>query len=129
MHFVDGDRVVEPGRILAARHPFGIVPGVIVEIGDDRARVGSQLRAESERIGLEREEVSASADNLVLVDGALVELRDEEFPYAGGTAGAHRVYAAVPVIEISHHANAARAGRPDREIDAAHTGNGFQMGA
>src|ERR1700730_8374035 len=44
--------------------------------------------------------------------------RDEQFPDTGAEKLAHRVHAAVPIIEITHHADALRVWRPNREINA-----------
>src|SRR6202040_22497 len=67
MHLVDRDGVLEPRGILTPRDPFGIAPNVLVEVRDDRARAGSQFGAKREWISLEREHVSAWADNFEFV--------------------------------------------------------------
>ena len=58
--------------------------------------------------------------NLEFIQGAGFQVGDEQFPYAGGAAGAHRVDTPVPAIEIPHHADPFRIRRPYREKDPAH---------
>lgn len=57
---------------------------------------------------------------LVLVQFALAESRDEQFPDAGGIASSHRVTAPVPAVEIADHRDAHGVRRPDREAHALH---------
>ena len=95
----------------------------------DRTGVGAQFGAECVRIGFERQHGAVRADDFVFVDRAFVEFRDEEFPDARRAAGAHRIDAAIPVVEVADDADAARARRPYGKIDAAHSGDGFQVRA
>ena len=60
-----------------------------------------------------------AALDLVLVDLALAEIGDEDLPDPGGAAIAHRMPAAVPVIEVADHADSLRVGGPDGEVDSA----------
>ena len=61
------------------------------------------------------------APDLELVDLALAEIGNEQFPDAGGATISHRMAAAVPVVEVSDHAHALGVGRPDREVHAPET--------
>src|SRR6267154_1959999 len=120
MDFVDGDGFLEPVRLGALSDPSGVIPLIGIQIGDDGAGLRAQLGAEGVGVGLERDHVSVGADDFVLVDGAFVQFGDKKLPNSGGAASAHRIYSAVPMIEIANYADPAAAGRPDREIDAAH---------
>ena len=57
---------------------------------------------------------------LVLVQFALAEARDEQFPDAGWIASSHRVTAPVPAVEIADHRDAHGVRRPDCEAHALH---------
>src|SRR6267142_1329562 len=120
MDFVDGDRFLEPIGLGALGDPSGVIPFVGVQIGDHGAGLRAQFGAKSVRISFKRDHVSAGADDFVFVDGSFVQFGDKKLPNSRGAASAHRIYTAVPMIEIADDADAAAAGRPDREIDAAH---------
>src|SRR5712675_1564841 len=119
MDFVDGDGFLEPIRLGALGDPSGVVPLIGIQVGDDRTGLRAQLGAKRVGVGLERDHVSVGADDFVLVDGAFIQFGDKKLPNSGGATSAHRIYTAVPMIEIANYADAAAAGRPDREIDAA----------
>src|SRR5258705_10142138 len=121
MDFVDGDGFLEPIRLGALGNPRGVIPLIGIQVGDDRTGLRAQLGAEGVGIGLERDHVSVGADDFVFVDGAFIQFGDKKLPNSGGAASAHRIYTAIPMIEIANYADAATAGRPDGEIDAAHT--------
>ncbi len=109
--------------------PLSVIPLIIVEVGDDGAGIGPQLRAEAVGIGLEREYLAVGADDFVFVDGALSELRLEDFPNAGGAAGAHGMHTAIPAIEIADHADAFCAGSPNGKVHARDAFKNFYVGA
>ena len=52
----------------------------MIEAGNDGAGIGAQFGAKRVGIGFERENVAARADDFIFVDGAFVELGDEDFP-------------------------------------------------
>ena len=56
--------------------------------------------------------------NLVLVERPGAQPRHEQFPDAAGNVLAHRVAAAVPVVEVADDADAGGIGRPDGEVHA-----------
>src|SRR5260370_1923388 len=102
---------------------------MVIEAGDDGAGIGAQFRAEGVGIGFEGENVAVGTGNFILIDCALVELRQEYFPEARGAARAHGMDAAVPTIEVAHDADAFCAGRPNGEVNAAHAIERNHMGA
>ncbi len=53
----------------------------------------------------------------------------EQFPHPAPEQTPHRMDAAIPAIEIAHHAHAVRVRRPDREIDAVHSADVAQLRA
>ena len=106
-------------RLRALGHPLRVVPFVGVEVDDDGAGRRAQFGAEGVGIGFEGQQVAVGADDFKFVDGAFAEFRHEEFPDAGAAAGAHRMDAAVPMVEVADHADALRVGSPDGEVDAA----------
>ena len=89
---------------------------------------GPQLRRESVRIGFLDQVAIVPALDLELVDLALTEVRDEDLPDARPAPVAHRVTAAVPMVEIPDHADPLRIRGPHREMDAPEAGMGPQVG-
>src|SRR5258708_987119 len=129
MDFVDGNSRLEPVSLRAAREPIGVLPFMVIEVGNDRAGVWAKLGAEGVGIGFERENVAVWADDLILVDGAFVEFGNEDFPQAGRATSAHRMDAAVPAVEISPYADALSAGGPNGEVNAPDAFDGNHISA
>lgn len=129
MHLVGRNRRVEPILLRAAGEPAGVVPAVGIEIGDDGAGGGTDFGAEAVGVGFERKNVVLRADDFVFVDGAFLEFGNEEFPDSGRAARAHGMDAAVPIIENTDEADAARGRRPDGEVNAGNSGDGAKMRA
>ena len=77
------------------------------------------LTVESERVALQADLPVVSLD-LEFVMCALFDSRKENFPDATAEQLAHGVHAAVPVVEITDHADALRVGCPDAEDRAFH---------
>src|SRR5882757_131046 len=67
----------------------------------DRSGGRAQFRLESERIGLERQAHAIGADDLVFVGPAGADVGNEQFPDAGVATIAHRMPAAVPLVEVA----------------------------
>ncbi len=74
---------------------------------------------EREGIRLERHDLPRARLDLVLVERARLQTRDEQLPYAALVAKPHGVAAPIPVVEGPYDAHASRVGRPHRERDAA----------
>src|SRR5260221_7375870 len=109
--------------------PVRIVPGMLAEPRHDGAGVWPEFRAETVRIGLQRQNVVLRAENLVFVNDAFGKFGHEEFPDAGGAARPHGIYAAVPAVEISDDADAPRIGSPNGEVNAGYAFKRFYMSA
>ncbi len=54
-----------------------------VQVGYDRAGVGTKFALKRVRIGFERKKISVRAENFVFVDGACGDFGEEKFPDAG----------------------------------------------
>src|SRR5579862_4102071 len=108
--------------------PFGIAPGVAIEIADDRGGVGAKFGGERVRIRFERETVFHAGDDLEFVQRALGEFGNKKFPDAAFATGAHRIYATVPGIEIAHHADPASVGGPNGEMHSSDSGYFTEVG-
>src|SRR5690348_6926299 len=80
--------------------------------------------AQRERIGFEGKDVAVHAFDLILIESAGAEVREEELPDADAEMAAHRMAAAVPLVELTHDADAARVRRPHGEDDAVDTVDG-----
>src|ERR1700676_4846452 len=129
MDFVNRHGRFEPIFLGAAVDPLVVGPLVGVEVDDDRAGVGTQLRAEGVRIRFEGEHRALRANDFVLVDGAFAEFGNEEFPDSRRAASAHGIDAAIPVVEVADEADAARARGPNGEMNAADPFERFEVRA
>ena len=117
VHLVDRHRAGQEIGLGPLRQPGGVAPGVLVDVPHDGGRLGAHLRKEALGIGLLDQGARLRLD-LVLVERALAQLRDEQLPDAGAAALAHRVRPAVPAVEVADDADALGVGRPDGEDDA-----------
>ncbi len=119
VNLVDRHGIVEGGAVLASRvHPCGVAPLVTTKVPGDRRGLRRALGEEGERIRLEGRRPLRRMD-LELVGDAFRDPRQEQLPEAAGAEVAHRVDAAVPVVEIADDGHAPRVGRPDDEAVAA----------
>ncbi len=87
------------------------------------------LRREREGVGLQGRELARRSQELELVGLALPGIGHEQLPDAAFDPLAHRVAAAVPVVEGTHDADTGSVGRPDREGRAVHAFQRRRMGA
>ena len=113
MHLVDAHRLARGLALLARRQPVAVEPGV--PGGEHDRRGGGRV------LGRVRQRVSllpphrVPPEHLALVPGAVGHAGDEQFPYPGPAERAHRVGAAVPVVEVARDADAPGVRRPDGE--------------
>ena len=84
----------------------------------DRGGVRRPFRPEGQRVGFQRQQSAVRALDLELIELAAVQAGQEQLPHAGLDALAHRVAAAVPVVEVADHADPPGIRRPHGEADA-----------
>ena len=111
MHLVDRNRRRNRVGGRGANPPRLVAPGMVRQPMNARCRRRRQLLLETERVGLERQELAVRPEELVFVEPAAGDAGQEDFPQAGFLALAQRVAATVPVVEISDHAHPAGIGR------------------
>ena len=116
MHLIDGHRRAQPGLTRPTLDPSGIGPGKVALGLHDGGGLGAQLEAPPVGIGLEMDHAAGGTD-LELVDPARRQVGDEELPDPVAV-DPHGVGAPVPGVEVAHHADPPRIGRPHREQDA-----------
>src|SRR5438270_10544477 len=115
MHFVYRHRRVERIACAPVGHPLAIAPLVVERPG---ARCGERrrLRIPRERIGLIDFVAPLGADDAKFVRAAVRNAGDECFPNTGTlSARLERVYAHVPMIEVTDDGDARGVGCPDAE--------------
>ena len=100
-----------------------------IEIGDDRAGLGTKFAAEGVRIGFEREKISVGAENFVFVDGAFADFGEEKFPDAGRASRTHGMDATVPAVHIAYDADTFCCRGPDGEVGSGDASDGVEMRA
>ena len=117
VHLVDRHGLTQRVRARTSRHPRRVLP-VVVGGGDHGSGGRGHLGGEGEGVGLLAPDAIGS-ENRELVDGAIADIGDEDFPSPRGAQAAHGVGEAVPVIEASGHAHSAGVGGPHRERHAS----------
>ena len=118
VHLVHAHRL----RVRLARGPAGqplvVAPGVGRAV-DDGGVGRRRLGPEGERVGLLTPDAVA-AEDVVPVEGAVLDAGDEQFPDAAAAHRPHRMAGAVPEVEVADHADTAGVRRPDGERRAGH---------
>jgi len=115
---VDAHRPVGQLALGPPRHPLGVAPVVLRQAVDHARRLRRVLGAKGHRIGLERQQLAARPQELVLVVRPLLDTGDEQLEDAALEPLAHDVTAAVPPIEVADDAAALRVRRPNGEAHA-----------
>ena len=85
-----------------------------MQIEDQRGSFQPVLIEKGVGIALENNAARGAAD-LEFVVRPLLHSRQEQFPDAASQQTAHRVNAAIPMIEVRHHADPRGVRCPDRE--------------
>ncbi len=116
MDFIDAERSVERVVFGLFLTPRVIAPGV-VEVPDDRGRVGRQLPEKGEGVPLVDHVPIVIRDDVVFVDGPFPDLRDEAFPDSRAIpACGQRVSLGIPLVEVPDDGDLGGVGGPDGEI-------------
>ncbi len=118
MNLVDRHRLAQPVPLRSLAHPFAVRPRERALLRRDRRRRRPVLEQRTERVGLEEQLARLAAEDLVLVELAGAQLRNEQLPDAGVAAHAHRMVAAVPVVERADDAHALGVRSPNGEAGA-----------
>ena len=118
VHFVDRHRRVPVVRFRTAREPVTVAPVAFRGFAHDRRRCRRMLRCKGKRIGFERKQRAVGAEQLVFINGARAHVGQENLPHPGADLLAHRVTAAVPIVEIANDGNPLRIRCPNRKPDA-----------
>ena len=118
VHLVDRHGGVLPVPVLASFHPIGILPGVGRGVLHAGRGAGTQFVGSAIGIGLEEDGAGVPVPDLEFVEGAGTQARNEQFPDAMAGVDPHGVAAAVPMVEVPHHAHPFGVGGPDGEQDA-----------
>ncbi len=118
VYFVNADRPVELRSLGAMLHPLVVRPLVFAREHDGRiARWWFVIVAE--RVVFQRQQVAVSVEQFELVFLAAADPGDKYLPQPVARVQAHRVAAAVPVVEVADDADARGVRGPDRETRTA----------
>src|SRR5882762_1004386 len=101
MHFVDRKWLAPGLPFCSLIHP-GTIAKLVFRFEDDRRSVRWHLHPEGVRICLKG--FVATGLDLVLVEFTFPQAGNEKFPHAGSVKPAHRVFGAVPFIEVTDDA-------------------------
>src|ERR1700722_11007936 len=102
---------------------------VMIEARNDRSCIRPELRAESVRIALQQRRSPGYGSNFIFVNRAFCESGYEQIPDTGRSTIPHWSDAAVPLIEISYHADAHRVWSPHAKLHARNSFDGSRMRA
>ena len=128
MQLVDADRAMLPVEVRAGVDPAAVLPGIGRVVGHATGGLRTHEHLPCVGIGFFHQ-LATAAEDFVFVDLAGSQAGDEQFPDAGGAAAAHRVAAAIPVVEIADHADALHRRCPHGKQATRHAIDGFQARA
>ncbi len=97
------------------------------QAANQRGGIRTHLRFEGVRIGFNAQ-LAVGINHLEFIKLPVVRAGDKQLPDAGFPTQAHRMAAAVPVVELPDHGNALGIGRPDGEPRAGNAIHGIGMG-
>ena len=116
MDLVDAHRLLERRALVPLLEPVRVAPDVLGLVHD---RGGLRRHLDLERVGVGLlDALAVGRGDLELVVNAGADLGDEQLPDPARAERAHRVQAAVPVVEVADHGDGLRGRRPDRERGA-----------
>ena len=118
MHLVDADRLVRGVRAGAVRDPLVVAPGVRAEAAHDGGGARRMFGSEAHRIRLLRQLGARRIEQVVLVDLALVDARNERLPHARRGDGTQGVSSRIPRVEGSDDCHPRGVRRPHGEVHA-----------
>ena len=118
IHLVDADRAVMRvfGRTLGK--PIGVIP-LMVGLDHDGSGARRNLMGAFHRIGLHGPLI-VGVENLILIDFASADARDEQFPDTRGSEFTHGVGTAIPAVEVADHTHCVGVRSPHGERSADH---------
>lgn len=103
--------------LLTVIHPIAVIPVIVIDVIDHRCGIGSFFGIKSNRVGFYQDIILLRFD-LKFIKLALADTGNKNIPHAAGRMLAHYIDAAVPVVEISDHADTFGIGSPDGKTDA-----------
>ncbi len=118
VHLVDGHRLRQALFLFPRREPLRVSPAV-VEVPHDRSRPGRHFLADGEGVRLVDRVAVEERGDVVLVDGPLLDARQEAFPDSGLADRLERMRARLPRVEVPDDRNRGGIRREDAEGRAA----------
>src|SRR5512134_114317 len=125
---INGHGGIPVVAVSAAAHPLLVVPGIIGGIRNNRSGSRRTFSFGGAWIGLLGQPIAEPVLELILVDLAFVNVREEQLPHTAFVATAHRVAATIPCIEVADDADLSRIRGPDGEGGAIYAVNLHRMG-
>ena len=125
MQFVDADGPMLPVEVGARVHPAAVLPGIEGVVGDAAGGLGTHEHLARIGIGLAHQ-LAMSAENFIFVGVAGIQTWDEQLPDTRCAAAAHRMTAAIPLVEIADHADTLHRRGPYGKQAPRHAVDGLQ---
>ena len=129
MRLIDRHRLSPRLALAALGHVFGVGPGEVGAVSDDRSGRGPELPLEAKRVRFERQQSAVRIQELELINRSDCQFRDEDLPQAAVEAPAHLAAPAIPPIEVADDGNAGRVRRPEGEQHAVDALVADELGA
>ena len=129
MDLIDGHRRIVQPAIGAGTHPCVVPPGIVTDIPYLRGGLRPNLRGEATGIGFVGAIAAVARNDVIFIERAHFDVRDETFPDARVPVQRHRVSRRIPSVEVADHRHPRRIGRPDDEVDPGGPVDGFRMSA
>ena len=120
MNLIHAQRLMQPVAAGALFLPGSIAPLISIQLDYPACRSGSHLKTQAIRIRLGEHFARIAIAYFELVVLAQTDVRHEDLPHAGTAQRAHRIDAAIPAVEIAHHADALGVRRPHRKAHTPH---------
>ena len=118
--FVNGNGAGQLLAQAARGHPLAVGP-LVVEVPNHRGGFGRGFLPNAAGVGLVHSVAVLLGADVILVEGAWAQLRDETRPDAGLADGLQRMLRLAPIIEIAHDEHLLGVRRPHGKVRAAFT--------
>ena len=124
MDFINGDRRIKAVSLLTILR----LDNLLRQAANQRCGIRTHLRFEGIRVGFNAQ-LAVGVNHLEFIKLPVVRPGDKQLPDAGFPTQAHRVAAAIPVVELADNGDTLGIGRPHGEPRAGNAVHGIGMGA
>src|SRR5512146_2263131 len=128
MNFINAERRPQSITLPALVKPGLVGPGKLASVPHNGGVFGWRLEEETIRVSFQQN-MTVQVANFVFVESPFTDARNEDFPNAGRSKGAHLMETAIPVVEIAHDADPLSVWSPHSEARSLHSVERSQLRA